>query len=154
MQNHKTTILHMIETTGPGGAETVVLQLIGRLDPNEFDSTVVLSGRGWLYDNMMKTGITPEIVPSGGAFDWRFLRQIVRLIRRRKIDLIHSHLPDTGFYACLAGMITGVPVLVTIHGMVGAWSDRGFRSRLKMGLIRRRAARVAAVSDQDRKSVV
>ncbi len=147
MQNRKSVILHMIETTGPGGAETVLLNVVGWLDPMEFESIVLLTGIGWLYDSMKAAGITPLVVKSSGAFDWSFLREIMRIVRTRRVDLIHSHLPDANFYACLAGLFTRIPVVVTFHGMVGTWSTRSPKNWLKMAVIKRQAKSVVVVSD-------
>jgi glycosyltransferase involved in cell wall biosynthesis len=154
MENRKTVVLHMIETTGPGGAETVLLNVVGWLDPMEFESIVLLTGTGWLYDSMKAAGTTPLVAKSSGAFDWRFLREIMRVVRTRRVDLIHSHLPDANFYACLAGLFTRIPVVVTFHGMVGTWSTPSPKNRLKMALIKWQAKSVIAVSDHLKNELV
>jgi glycosyltransferase involved in cell wall biosynthesis len=141
------SILHLIETTGPGGAETVLLNVACRLDPAVFHSTVVVTGPGWLYDRLIEAGIETLILPSTGANDVGFLRGLNRIVREKRIDLVHSHLAGMNFYASLAGRLTGRPVVATYHGMLGDWTRKTLKNRLKYAVIRRCTYRIVAVSD-------
>src|SRR5262245_18030295 len=85
-------ILHVLETTGPGGAETVCLELGAGLDPTRFRSTSAVTGPGWAFDTFQARGLSPAIVPNRkGSVDLRFLAGLARLIRRRNVQLIQSH---------------------------------------------------------------
>ena len=42
------TILHCIDTTGPGGAETVFSDLATRLPAEKYRSLAVIRGKGWV----------------------------------------------------------------------------------------------------------
>jgi hypothetical protein len=53
----KFTILHTIETAGPGGAETVVLDLASRVDPTRFRSIALIPREDWLSRNLKERGI-------------------------------------------------------------------------------------------------
>lgn len=147
IETRRKVILHLIETTGPGGAETVFLNTVNGLDRRVFESVVILTGGGWLHDRLKAAGMAPVIAKTCGAFDWRFLREIITCVRSRKVDLIHSHLPDVSSYACLAGLLTRTPVVVTFHGMVGEWKTRSAKNQIKMALIKRLADHVVTVSD-------
>ena len=46
------TILHTIETSGPGGAENVLLAIAQGLDPQRFRSIVAINYPGWLEDQL------------------------------------------------------------------------------------------------------
>jgi glycosyltransferase involved in cell wall biosynthesis len=48
----------------------------------------------------------------------RTLFRIVRIIKNRKIDLIHTHLPDSSTYGVVAGRLTGKPVVASIHSSI------------------------------------
>ncbi len=41
------TILHLIETKGPGGAETVFINLFGAFDGGDFRSVALVAHGGW-----------------------------------------------------------------------------------------------------------
>ena len=147
MPRQKRKILHLIETTGPGGAETVLLNIVRRLNRDDFGSLVVIKGTGWLHDQLTSCGIDVRIIDSSKANDWRFIRNICQLVRIEGIDLIHSHLDGMNFYACLIGLISRRPVVTTFHGMVGDWHGTGVKTRLKFTVIRKFATRVVAVSN-------
>ncbi len=147
MSEHKTNILHLIETTGPGGAETVLLNIVEALDRSQFTSIIALKDKGWLYRRLESIGNNPIVVRSHGSFDWRVLRDLSQIIRDYSIEIIHSHLPDANFYACLTGLLTATPVIATFHGMVGTWNRRSLKNRVKMALIKHCANRSVVVSD-------
>lgn len=140
-------ILHLIETTGPGGAETVMLSIVKRLDPDKFASTVVVTGPGWLHDRLIENSIDTHIITSAGANDFKFIKQIVSLVYREEIDLIHSHLAGINFYATVIGMITRRPVIATYHGMVGQWYQPTIKNKIKNAILKRCTASIVAVSD-------
>lgn len=147
MQDGKTVILHMIETTGSGGAEQVIVDIVRHLDREKFISVVVLTGKGWLYDNISSSGVVPEIIKSEGAYDWRFIRKVMKLSKLKKVDVIHSHLDDTNFYACLVGIFSRIPVIATYHGMIGSWNVKNVKDSIKMAIIKFHAKYVVAVSE-------
>ena len=62
-------ILHTIDTTGPGGAETVFLQLLKNLDPDRYKPVVVIRGKGYVHDQLKKIGIDPYIVNAKGSMN-------------------------------------------------------------------------------------
>jgi len=66
-------ILHTIDTTGPGGAETVFIQLVSKLNKKKFAAHVVIAGKGWVYDQLRLNGITPVIIDSKGSFNIKYL---------------------------------------------------------------------------------
>ena len=53
------------------------------------------------------------------AAQWRAFRALVALLRREKPDLVHGHMPISGFLARLAARVAGVPrVAYTCHGFL------------------------------------
>ena len=111
-------ILYAIDTGGPGGAETMVVRIMRNLDRTKYAPIVVLKRKGWLYDEIVKLGIYPEVVEMNGSFNVRYLASLIRTIKKNKIDLVHSHLFGSNVYSCIAGLLCHVPVISTFHGMV------------------------------------
>jgi glycosyltransferase involved in cell wall biosynthesis len=138
-------ILHLIDTTGPGGAETVFIELADRLREEGHHSTVVIRGEGWVHDELSRRGLEPIVLPCRGSFAVGFLRALTRLIRERRIDLIQSHLLGSNVYAAMAGMLTRRPVIATYHGMVDISPNERFRS-LKQWVMRQGIDRYVVVS--------
>ena len=60
------TVLHMIETGGTGGAETVYLDLVRKLDPARWRHVAVLPKREWMYDQLVEFGVQPFSCRSTG----------------------------------------------------------------------------------------
>lgn len=139
------TVLHVIDTTGPGGAETVFIQLADRLRAHGYRSVVLIRGPGWVRDELQRRGLTPLIIEAKGAFNWRFLRELVGVIRRERIDVIQSHLLGSNVYCALAGLLTRRPVIATFHGMVDVAPDERLRW-LKFRLMNWGVRRFVAVS--------
>ncbi|MDH5764696.1 MAG: glycosyltransferase family 4 protein [Gammaproteobacteria bacterium] len=147
------TILHIIDTTGPGGAETVFIDIITHLPKDKYRSIVIIRGKGWVYEELCRRGVKPLILDAKGSFNWRYLKSLVGLIWREKVDLIQSHLLGSNVYCSLAGLITRKPVVATFHGAV----DVGEKERLKglkFGAINLGASSIIAVSDSLKRNIV
>lgn len=117
------TILHVIDTTGPGGAETMFIELADRLRERGYRSVVVVRGKGWVHDQLCRRGLEPVIIPAKGSFNFSLLFALLRLLRQQRIDVVQSHLLGSNIYCALAGMISRVPVVATFHGMVDVAED-------------------------------
>ena len=149
----KRTILHTIETGGPGGAESVLLALAARIDPNRFSSLVLLPHEGWLQTKLQEKGIPVFLAKSSAWYDLRLPRAMARLVRQEKVDLIHSHLADQNFYSCLVGRLTGSRTVVTYHGSP-SWSEADkLRCAIKLWVVRHSADVVVVVSDYLKQSL-
>jgi glycosyltransferase involved in cell wall biosynthesis len=140
-------ILHIIETSGPGGAETVLLNVVNHLDHSRYQSIVVLLKPGWLYQKLRESDISTIILRSAHSYDLRFLLKLWLNIKKHRIDLIHSHLPDVNLYSCLAGFMAGIPVVTTYHGRIRRSQKTNNPDNLKYFLIGRLSTKVVAVSD-------
>lgn len=139
------TILHTIDTTGPGGAETVFIDLLTHLPQDKYRAVVVVRGKGWVYDELRRRGVQPVLLPAKGSFNRRYLSSLAGLIRKERVDLIQSHLLGANVYCSLAGLLTRRPVVATFHGTVDIGDRERFKG-LKFGVINRGADRVVAVS--------
>lgn len=122
------TVLHLIDTTGPGGAETVFVQLADLMRGRGYKSVVVIRGPGWVKDELERRGITPIIIDAKGSFNIGFLLSLRAIIKREGVGLIHSHLLGSNIYAALAGLMTRVPVIATYHGMVDVSPNERFKT--------------------------
>jgi glycosyltransferase involved in cell wall biosynthesis len=89
--------------------------------------------------------------------DLLVLIKMLRLFRRLRPDLVHSHTPKGGLLGTLAARLAGVPVIVyTIHGFPFVTAN-GFKRRLLRlteFLACRAASHIFAVSQANRKLAV
>lgn len=139
-------ILHLIQTSGPGGAEKLLLALAQNFK-EKYSSTVGLLKNGWLSKQLQNRGIKVEIIPSGSTFDIKLIRNLMNLIKKEKIDLVHSHLLDMNFYSSIVAKMTGVPHISTEHGDIHHTSKRmNIKTRIKAKAIARFSDRIVFVS--------
>lgn len=141
------TILHLIDTTGPGGAETVFIQLADAIRARGFKSIVVIRGPGWVEQELIRKGLTPIILDAKGSFAVGFLKKLCRLIRENNVDVIQSHLLGSNVYAAMAGLLTRTPVVATYHGMVDVNPNERFKG-LKNAVMRWGINHYVAVSER------
>ena len=112
-----TRILHVIDTYGPGGAETVCLSVVSGLDPAQFQSRVIVTGQHWLYDNLVTRGFEAVVVPVRRPVDdLRLVLEIARQIVTWQPDVVQTHLINSAIYGSVTGRLLGVPVVATFHG--------------------------------------
>ena len=117
------TVCHIITMLELGGAQEVALFTVSHLDRARF-RPVLLTGPGGLLTEEAKAlpGVTVEFVPSLGRVigpfrDFRALLELVRLLRRFRPDIVHTHSSKAGILGRWAAWLTGVSVIVhTIHG--------------------------------------
>ena len=139
------TVLHLIDTDGPGGAETVFVQVAAGMAARRWGTVAAVPGPGWPHDALRARRIEPLSLRARGGFDAAHAARLALLLRRRRVDLVHAHLLGAGVYATLAGVLAGVPVVTTLHGAADVPPDERHR-RLKLRLLGRRANRVVFVS--------
>ncbi len=147
MFDRRIKILHIIESGGPGGAETVLLNIVHNLDQKKYHSVVALLKTGWLYQKLRDSHIPTLVLSSVRSYDLGFLFRLRQNIKEHRMDLIHSHLPDINLYSCLAGFTAGVPIVTTYHGRITTSQTRSNHDNLKYFLIGRLSTRIVAVSE-------
>lgn len=147
-------VLLFSESSEPGGAETVVLGLAAGLPGSTWRTHVLLMQEGWLHDAVSERGIMPELLPSTRSFDVSFLNRLVKTLRRLRIDIVHSHLPTSNAYACLAGRLARVPVVATYHGRTDVFGPSSRTDRAKRWIVRRLAQKIVAVSADMRDDLI
>ena len=139
-------VLHLIDTGGPGGAETVFLDVVSGLDASRWASLAVIPTLDWLHGALAGRGIEPVILGGSGSFDVRFLRALIGTARRHRAELIHTHLLGSAVYGGLAARALRIPAVSTFHGQVDIDEDEPFRAA-KLRIVWRRNTRVVFVSE-------
>ena len=110
-------ILYLIESLGFGGAEKRLVNDLRCLDRSRFSSVVChlysdQTLRPELEElNIPVYGLGLENVYQGG----RALRGLLAIIRRHRIQLVHTQLFGADLYGRLAGCLTRKPVVTTIQ---------------------------------------
>jgi len=140
-------ILHLIDTTGHGGAETVFKTIVSGLDQPRYKSYVLLSDHGWLFDQLSaEPGVRVLVFNGKGRFNFSLLQKIVKVIRKYQINLVHTHLFGSSLYGSLATCVTRTPVVSTFHG-IPDWRPDDLFNKIKLSIIFARAKAVVFVSE-------
>lgn len=147
------TVLHLIDTGGPGGAETVFSQLASRTSNGRLRSLAVVPREHWLSAHLRTLDLEPVILRAGGSLNISYLRSLVNLVRRNNVKAIHTHLLGSAVYGALAGMITRIPVISVFHGPTDLKSP-GRLVAAKRWLIRAGCSAIVAVSSSTREALL
>ena len=143
----QSTVLHTIGSGGPGGAETLVLNLATRLDPKRFRSIVVLPPGPWLNQKLRESGVPIYEIEWRKWFDPRGPLSMAKIVLKEKADLIHSHLPGQNFMSCITGTLTRRPTLVTYHGAVEFKDSHTVKGQVRSWIVRNSASGMIVVCD-------
>jgi glycosyltransferase involved in cell wall biosynthesis len=146
-----TRILHAIETSIPGGAETMLISLVERLDKRRYEPVVCLLADGWLDTELRKRGIETAILPQRPGLDWTWIVNFVKLIRRRGIELMHAQEFAMNTCCSIASALTGIPVVTTVQGK-NYYPDKR-RRRLAYRFVSKQS-RMIAVSEDLRRFLI
>lgn len=138
-------ILSVIDTLGPGGAETVYLHTCTAMDPTRFRHSCVIGGEGWLADELRSRGIQPHIVPSKGSVNFTYLRKLVAIAKAERCQILTGHLHGPAIYCSLAGLALARPVVSVFHGQSDV-SEQGRLAWLKRLSLRLGTNRMVFVS--------
>ncbi|TAN41332.1 MAG: glycosyltransferase family 1 protein [Nitrospirae bacterium] len=156
----KIPVLYLRQSRGGGGgADTVLLDTVSRLDPGRFQAIVGYIRKerdniSALTDKALSKGIRPLDLPGKTFIDLAQLRRLKELVRSRKIEIIHCNDQKSDVYGYLAGLLCPeVKLVSTIHG----WISNRLRSRFYLMLDRmvlRRFDAVIVVSDDLRNKAI
>jgi glycosyltransferase involved in cell wall biosynthesis/GT2 family glycosyltransferase len=107
-----------------GGPEKTILLGAARADPARFAVTVcyVRDARDPVFaigERAAPLGVDYVEVVERGSFDPSIIGALRRLIRRRRIDILHAHDYKTNVLALLLARLEGLVPLTTAHGYTG-----------------------------------
>jgi len=117
-RRRKIRVLQLIDTLGNGGAEALLVTFAAGLDRQRFDLHLISLRQNTekrLLGQVRALGVPVTQLHQRNAYDIPALLEIVRYIRRHRIDIIHTHLLAADIMGRLAGWLTGHPVVSTIH---------------------------------------
>jgi len=141
------TILHIIDTTGPGGAETVFLELVKKTHEQGYHAIALIRGPGWVKSQLDAMGTTTLVFNSKGSLNLSFLKFLLSTVREYQVDVIQAHLFGSALYASLAAIFCRVPTFSTIHGLVDISPNEKFKG-LKTLILSLGSTKLLAVTDR------
>lgn len=147
-------IAMMLETSSPGGAEYVLLQLSEEL--RRRGHTVYPFGpddrSDWLASRFRALGFEPQLVKQVRALDPGCARRMADQFRRLQIDVVHSHEFTMAIYGAAAARLSGRRHVITFHG--NQTMTRALRRRMAIRWAMRQSAATTAVSGETQRQLV
>ena len=110
------TVLEVLVSTQPGGGPQHVLALALGLRARGWRPIVAGPRDGALFERFRDAGVEITEARTDRLGPLTLLR-LAALIRRRGVDLVHSHGKGAGVHARLAARLTGRPAVHTLHGI-------------------------------------
>ena len=102
-------------TTAPGGGPRHIYSLLENLDRNEWDVVVCTHQDGSYWEKFVSLEIMLyDLVLRRVSVSTFF--KLLKVLRKEKPDLIHTHGKGPGLYGRLIGRLLGIPVIHTFHG--------------------------------------
>lgn len=133
IMSNKINVMHMIGSLRIGGAEKVVLTLLKSMDRDKFNVAVCcFTKANGLTAEFENLGIPIAIVKPRKLLDPFCVLRLARLMRKEKIDVLHTHLPDADIMGRIAAKIARVPVVIsTLHTVYTEKRNPKIRYRIK-----------------------
>ncbi len=146
MKRIKTLHVHTLPIVSGSGINTYLT--MKRTPADRFEVSLACAPGGMLNHIVRGNGMTVHEVrnmvqPLHPGKDLRALIELVKILRREEISIVHTHNSKAGFLGRLAGKLAKTPVVIhTVHGFSFHDSEPWIRRILFKGL-ERRAARWA-----------
>jgi glycosyltransferase involved in cell wall biosynthesis len=139
-------IAQLIESDGPGGAERVVADLATNLQAAGAESVVFVpsNGEGWLARQLAGSGVDIEHFHLDRPVSPTCARSLAATLRRRRIDIAHSHEFSLAVYGTWASRQAGGQHVITMHG--SRYYARRLQRRVAMRAAIALSRRTVAVS--------
>jgi len=149
-------VAHVMKVTGVAGAEQHLLRLLPALRARGVDAQfigldVANTDAERLYDGFARAGVPVEHVRCTHDVNPLMERDLFRVLRRLRPDLVHTHLVHADVYGATAARLTRTPYVSTRHNddryQLGPFRyvDRAFASG---------AGRLIAISDAVRRFLI
>lgn len=131
------------ETSGPGGAEAMVLQLAEGLRAYGVDVRLATMRAGWMTERAERAGFPVRIDAMRDGPDPAWVMRFRRWLRAERIDLVHTHEFEMNAYGGLAARLAAIPSVATVHGNVAGTDPKHL---FAYRVLRRLGQRPVAVS--------
>jgi glycosyltransferase involved in cell wall biosynthesis len=138
-------IVLALESSGPGGAENMLLRLARALRARGDEPTIATMSHGWMTERAEADGVPIWIAPQRPGLDLPWVVQFARRLHRARADVLHTHDFAMNTFGAAAALLARVPAISTIHGR--HWVTDRPRRALAYRVLRRLGVPIVAVSE-------
>ena len=157
MQNNPIRVLDLRDSPWLDGPGRTILQCAEDIDKDGFQIIIgafnsgLKNGTEYEREAQMK-GLRVIRIKERSQIDFRPIKQVISLVKKLKIDILHTHDFRSNLIGTIAAKLMGKPIVITVHG----WISNDFKGRLKSSIdkvIVRHSNFVIAVSKKTLESI-
>ena len=111
-------VLHLLDSLKRGGAETLELDVCRNARAYDLDLTLVITAEGDLEEDFAASGVDFIKLKRRLPIDLNVVVRLRRIIKSRKIEIVHAHQAVEGIHAYLASLGTNAKTILSFHGFV------------------------------------
>ncbi|MBI5874110.1 MAG: glycosyltransferase family 4 protein [Candidatus Omnitrophica bacterium] len=89
-----------------------------------------------VFEAVKKAGLHCEVVTSKGRFDLGVVTAVVKILKEKGADILHTHNYKSNLLGLLSAKKIGVPVVATLHGYIGNSAKLRFYEALDRGILK------------------
>jgi glycosyltransferase involved in cell wall biosynthesis len=160
----KVRVVILVDGVGiTGGGERFARELALRLDRSRFELTYCTSrpadpeiDQGAVaaaLEELRASGAEVIELPRRSAADVLAWRPVLRILRKRRVDILHSHKFGSNVWGAILATLARTPVFIA-HEQTWSYDGQPVRRFLDRELISRRADAFVAVSRADRRRMI
>lgn len=130
-EQQKLRVMQLCQSLLTGGLEQMVLSLAMNLPSEQYERSICCLDRaGDLAEQARRGGVTVFEIAKGGGVKPATILALARLLRKEKIDVLHSHNAGCLIYGAPAAKLARIPVMVhTEHGRMLDEFDKKWLNR-------------------------
>ena len=119
-------ILHFLDTTNHGGAETLVLDVCRNAEKSGMKMTFVTSCGGTLEKDFRESGADFYKFNRKFPIDWSLISKLRQIVADKQISIVHAHQPVEALHLYLATQkMKNVGKVLSLHGGTSLdWKNR------------------------------
>ena len=132
-------VCHVVLSLEPGGLENGVVNVANGLDPRQFRSSVCCLRRSGEFAGRLRPGVPVSVMGLRPGNDPMLPLRLAKLLRKTRVDIVHTRNAEPFFYGYLAARLARIPVVVhSEHGIEHGrtFAERPLRAKLQRVLLR------------------
>jgi glycosyltransferase involved in cell wall biosynthesis len=106
-------LLYVFDNMEFGGGERVFAQIINRLSGKKYSILVACLPTGEFIEKVKRSGVQVKSVDMRNRFNPGVILQLAGLMKRERVDIVHSQGARADFFARMAAKLAGAPIVVS-----------------------------------------
>jgi glycosyltransferase involved in cell wall biosynthesis len=111
-------VLHLLDSVNRGGAEVLALDVCRNAKQNGLDLSFLATGEGSLFEDFKNSGVDFYYFKRKFPIDFGVIRKLRKLLKKKEIDVVHTHQSVEGIHAYFATIGTKTKLVLTHHGFI------------------------------------